>query len=508
MPDHVETEFKLRATGPVEVARLDAAIREAGFGCRAIGSRRHVDTYFDDELGSLQAAGIGLRIRDDGRTRQATGKQRGQRSNGLFVRTEVEVAWPDADAPRRAALLPGNLRDMVEPFVLDRPLTPVLRLATTREVRSLRYAERDLAEVTLDHVEASHRGHGVTFTEIEIEVLDDVPSCERLAAAFVEQLPVQPAEDDKPTHAAVLLGQHVETPPKHPVTAEMLTGEALVVVARRHVEELRHAEVAVRGDEAPEHLHTMRVAVRRLRGLVHAFRGAWPDDLTTTMQSHLRETGRQLGVLRDLDAGIGNLAADIERLPEGLRATAMGLLPWIETRRREECARLLAWLRSDTRLAAFRHLVDTLGTPAPRELAVRPITAVVAKQLERLVDVARERANTLPPDLPFGPAHALRIATKRLRYLAEEFAELPGHDYTKSLTALADLQSDLGTICDHEQATRQLLAWIPQARTPAEAAALGGLATLHTRAAQRARRIARRTLARTNRKKVWRRFQD
>src|SRR5436190_7457692 len=124
MPDNIETEFKLRATRPLEVAVVDAAVRELGFGCRAVATTEHVDTYLDDGDGSLGRAGIGLRLRSARGGNRVTYKARGSHSNGKFVREEHEAEWPDAAAPRTARELPPLLRDAVEPFVLDRVLVP------------------------------------------------------------------------------------------------------------------------------------------------------------------------------------------------------------------------------------------------------------------------------------------------------------------------------------------------------------------------------------------------
>jgi len=97
-----------------------------------------------------------------------------------------------------------------------------------------------------------------------------------------------------------------------------------------------------------------------------------------------------------------------------------------------------------------------------------------------------------------------------LRYLAEEFADLPGHDYGKSLQAVVQLQQALGQVCDHEVAMQRLLGWLGDpalsASGPTAPAVLGGLATRHALLAKKARKKAARCLERTDRKKVWRRF--
>ncbi len=53
---------------------------------------------------------------------------------------------------------------------------------------------------------------------------------------------------------------------------------------------LRASEAALRADRAPESLHAMRVALRRLRSLVRAFRDLWPQAAVDLAQAQLAET--------------------------------------------------------------------------------------------------------------------------------------------------------------------------------------------------------------------------
>ena len=131
--------------------------------------------------------------------------------------------------------------------------------------------------------------------------------------------------------------------------------------------------------------------------------------------------------------------------------------------------------------------------------------------LAKAITTVRKLADAISPELPTAKAHELRIATKRLRYLAEEFTALSTHDCEEALLALTKLQQDLGTVCDHEVGAQRLLGWIGAAAAASHdgtmtAAALGALASRHTMLARKARKAAAKCLARTNRKRVWRQF--
>ncbi len=511
MQRDVETEFKLRATGDLEVPAIDAAVREAGFVPRAADTRRHVDAYLDDARGSLRRAGIGLRLRDVGGSRDLTCKMRGQRNGSLFVRDEWTAPWQLATAPCTAAELPPPLRDAVEPFVLDRPLVEALQLVTRRDRRTLQSDSRDLCELAIDHVQATAAGRSASFVEVEIEVFDDLPGCERLADRLARGLPLQTADDDKPGHAAALLGLQRDPNGTAPVRASMPVGEAVAAIVRPLLLELQHAEAGVRRDDDDAHLHAMRVASRRLRALLGSFGDLWPASERKWLLEHLGETGRRLGALRDLDVVLVDLPPAIDRLPTSLRRASPAVLDWIGRCRRNTRAQVVQWLGSAARLSDQRRLCDAIAALPFGDAAAEPLADELPRRLTRATRRVRKLARSMDAGLPFEPLHRLRLACKRLRYLAEAFGALPGHDYDKSVAAVARLQQSLGTVCDHELATRRLGEWIPSAAAAIGdnlhvAALLGALASRAALAAERSRKRAGRDLARVDRKRVYRRF--
>jgi adenylate cyclase len=513
--DHaIETEFKLRAVRDLEVAAVDAALRGAGFVAGSSDAGQHVDVYLDDGEGSLRRAGLGLRLRENRSERRLTCKARGERNGSRFVRTEWDAAWSSPSLPHTAGDLPDVLRDRVEPFVLDRPLVEILRLSTHRDRRLLQRDQRDLCELAIDRVQAAAAGRAATFCEVEIEALDDVPTCEQLADRLLQTLPLQPAADDKPGHASALLGLQRPAPSPMQLAPTTPVGAAIATIAAPHLLALQQAEIGVRRDEHPEHLHAMRVALRRLRAIVRSFRDLWPAAESQRLLEHLGESGRRLGELRDLDVLLTDLPPAIERLPAPLQQPRDAVLEWIGDQRRRTVAQVQAWLRSPARLADQRHLVALLdGTAITAAASESELAVALPPRLAAAARKVRKLAAALPPDLPLAPLHALRIACKRLRYLAEEFQSLPGLDWAKSLARLVRLQQALGTVCDRENAAARLIAWIPAAAAAtgdgvAVAAMLGGVAARTAADAARARQRARRALARAHRPKVYRRFES
>lgn len=505
MHDPVETEFKLRATGPLEVAAVDACLRTLA-NVRESSSRRHVDTYLDDARGSLRTAGIGLRLRRVGDEALLCCKGSARIVDGRFERHELELPWPHANLPQHAGDLPPELADRVEPFTRLGALLPFLELTTWRDLRLVAHAGNDVCELVVDQVSASAEGRSAAFAEIELEVLDDLATTEQLATALRQRLPLAAAQHDKPTHAAVLLGLP-QPAPFVAWTAATPLGEALRRIVATHGAAMLAAEAAVRaGDDGPG-LHTLRVAIRRLRSLVRSCREAWPAEPAERALARLAEFGRTCGACRDHDVMLELVADGCTRLPTALRAAAEGVQTQLREQRDAAAASLRQHLRSAEHLRGLDALfadLDTIAADAPA--AATPLAAALPHHFAPATARVRKLLDKLPSDLPLAAVHELRLAVKRLRYLAEEFVDLPGHDFARALARLAAVQQALGGICDAEAAAERLAHAATTADRTEAAAALGALAMWQHHRAARARAAAEKALARADRKKVWRRF--
>lgn len=512
MTKHAETEYKLRASRPIETAAVDGALRELGVAWQATATRLHSDLYLDDELGNLRTAGIGLRLRRTAGDRRLECKVGGEPVDGLFVRREFAADWPEEALPASAGALPAVLRDHVEPFVLDRPLVPFVHLVTRRDVRRIGRNGDDLCEIAIDEVQATAGERSVTFHEVEIEFQGAASDGHWLASALQQALPLEPASDDKPAYAARTLGLPLAADARR---APDLLGPISHVVerlTRQHLAAMRAAEVGVRIDRTPEDVHRMRVAARRLRSLVRAFRDLWPDEVAARLLELLATGSHELGIVRDLDVLIESLGRGCSRLPTLLRPAAEGVTAWIVGQRDAARDTLQATLRQPERLARQVEVERCLraidhGTPHASASAAVDGPRRIAHAANRV----RKLLRTLDPELPIRPLHELRIACKRLRYVAEQFADLPGLAHGRALGRLIELQQTAGTLCDHGTAEARLLDWLrPASACSADgalaAAALGGLAAQHALAAGKARKAVARAIRRLDRKRWWRSF--
>ena len=504
-----ETEFKLRAHGSLEVAAVDAALRELAAIDRT-SSAQHRDLYLDDAAGSLQRAGIGLRLRRRADRAELCVKTRARIAAGRFDRLELEVAWPSADAPHFAHELPPLLRDQVEPFVLLSPLVQCLELRVHRDLRVVRCDDRPVCELVVDHVEAFAADRSFAFAEIELEVLEDAATVEQLALALRARLPLVPAEEDKPSHALRRLGLSRSSSGPTPLLPETPLGTALRAIVGHHLATLRAAEARVRSEPDPEALHTLRVALRRLRSLVRSCRDAWASDAAEQALGQLAEFARACGPRRDLDVLLATVQDGLPCLPPELAIGHGAVVQRLTAERAQLDATLQERLRHHDHLQAMHDLagqLDRLDDERPQ--VAEPLALALPTRLARAGDRLRRLLRALPADLPLPAVHELRLASKRLRYLAEEFVDVPGHVYVRSLEAIVTLQQALGSVCDHAAAaTRLAMLALGEGVTGSEAAALGGLATWQQQRGLAARRKATKALAAVDRKKVWRRFPE
>ncbi|MGG5885947.1 CHAD domain-containing protein [Falsiroseomonas sp. HC035] len=214
------------------------------------------------------------------------------------------------------------------------------------------------------------------------------------------------------------------------------------------------APVAEAGTD-PTGVHQMRVALRRLRSALKAFRAAADGPALRRFDAQAKALAGSLGPARDWDVFLAGLAAELaEALPDEPRIAAL-----LATGRRHRDAAYAA-LRLQLSGPAFRRLAwDAVAldvrTPwraeASEEAAARrdaplPNLAdhLLARRWRRLTAVGRDIA-----PLPDAEFHALRLDGKRMRYLAELFAPLYGRKKSRRfLDRLAEVQEQFGLAND------------------------------------------------------------
>jgi CHAD domain-containing protein len=384
----------MRASSEHEL-KLDAP---AGFRLPPLGGspltpRVFTSVYYDVPGGSLADVGITLR-------------RRIENGHGVWQlklpadesRLELEAEGGPGQPPEELlALLHAHLRR-----------GPLERVAELRTHRSGELVARDgtTAEVTADEVtvldssEASNE-----FVEVEIELRDGSPEAldeiaDELVSAGAEQGSGLPklfrALGRTPAHGS---------PPRF---FEELRGRL-----RDQLREVERHDPGTRLGRDPESLHDMRVGVRRLRALLRAGSELIATD-TAELDERLKQLGRILGEVRDLDVLLAHLDGQAAELSGEDAKRAGPLLATLRTARSCSRSRLLAALRSDEYLALLDDTARTIDELEPSGSAVT---------LDELADEAfarlRKAVRKLPDDPENEKLHALRKKGKRARYAAE-----------------------------------------------------------------------------------------
>jgi CHAD domain-containing protein len=212
-----------------------------------------------------------------------------------------------------------------------------------------------------------------------------------------------------------------------------------------------------------EALHDFRVALRRLRSTLRAWRPVLGSSVRDRDLRRVRDAARATNAARDAEVLGGWISEAQEHLAEPHRQAAGWLSDRLEHRRRHVLGRGVAgsveeFLRRAPRLARRLAAEDPAVAPEPFGLSLAALLRAQAKALAE----ALARASS-PPDAE--RAHRARIEGKRLRYLLEPLRETPGLGASPAVKALKRMQDVLGALNDARVACAEL------ARTRVEAAA-------------------------------------
>jgi len=191
-----------------------------------------------------------------------------------------------------------------------------------------------------------------------------------------------------------------------------------------------------------EPLHDMRVAIRRLRNLLKAFRKALPRPEADALEARFRRLSKKLGPARDMDVWMRALKS--VRAPDSVKwREFVEHQRKIQNRKRESLRRILAdpsihLLKADFDQFLIRPLEDVPDTA---------LKQIAEKAIRRSLNRVTERSR-LGPSFPARKAHLLRIACRRARYMAEFFTATLGTPTARLARQLKAVQDVLGDVHD------------------------------------------------------------
>lgn len=371
---------------------------------------------------------------------------------GDGFRREIHHRLTEDDAVPEALLRYLHVR------LRGRPVAPVVRLATSRTVVDLLDADGTrLAEICDDEVVSTPQLDGVgphRWREWEVELHAGDPSL--LDAVEPLLLDAGATTDAGPSKLARAL--EPRTPPAAP-DVSWPPHPSVVDVARRYLAaetaRLQEHDPGARID-APDAVHQMRVAARRLRSVLSSYRDLIGRDRAAWLRSELRALADALGDARDSEVMLARLRrlldaqpADRVRGPVRERITAT-----LQRRHREALATATQFMTSG-RYYALLDALDALvreATPADDDRAGDHDAGPASDDLVRVFDRDWKRLRTAvrrAAAVDDGPTreralHEVRKAAKRLRYGMDSVSGVLGKRARRTARAATAITEILG----------------------------------------------------------------
>ncbi|MDO9315807.1 MAG: CHAD domain-containing protein [Burkholderiaceae bacterium] len=462
------------------------AVESAVAGSQPGRRMRLQAAYFDTPKGALAGAGLALRLRKEGRAWVQTLKgalpdgTSMTRSEHNVPRTETGAVVPEID-PRLHAGTPVGEALLTALQRADGELQRVMGTDIWRRARIVRVPGGavelafDVGVIEAGPADAPRR---LPVCELEIELKRGHPQAVVGAAQrWVMRHGLWLDTRTKAELGNLLVRDVAMATPRRAseviLTKSMSPAEALDAVLRSCLEQISvNASQIASGTHSPEHIHQLRVGLRRLRTALRFFDGARlieaiDSESRVALSADAASLFRQLGEARDRDAVSGPLAIELARAlvavgqagdPPSLPASGAEIDPAVLVRHgsvQRLMLNLIARVHSvppavatgvSGRAAVEQPLSASPAAERPEApLTLRKRLALRLNRWHRQILVDAERFDSLDDE----GRHRLRKHIKRLRYAAEfsarVFDERSVRRYLKGLRAL---QERLGTVND------------------------------------------------------------
>jgi CHAD domain-containing protein len=435
-------------------------------------------TYFDTASRDLLSAGATLR----------------RRTGDSDVGWHLKVPDGDARTEIRAELngrgMPKELRDLVVGVRGGEPLKTLATLNTERTAHRIVAGDgTTLAEIDDDHVSATvfgPRRRATAWREVEIELVDgDEGLLDRARRKLLDAGAAAGTATSKLSRAL--------SRPRHDGGPDVSLGGLIRSYVTAQVDALLRSDIDLRRDRDVS--HPTRVAIRRLRSVLHVFSDAFEPDRTEAFDAELSWFAGLLGDVRDrevlrvhLDHALSALPSEVVVGPVAERIDRM-----LGDERDHAKALVAKTMNGHRYFALVRELKAWRDDPAflggcEPDGSVRDRVRAASKKVTN-----RVRGAAAQPDVDEA-LHRARKAAKRARYVAELAEPLMGKDARRMVAAAKSMQEQLGGHQDSVIASQFLLRAAREATAaPGESSFTFGIlwATEQEAAAKTARQARR-----------------
>ena len=404
---------------------------------------------------------------------------------------------------RAARTVPERLQKMVWAHSWGAALRPVAEIDTDRTVHRLVDATGQvLVEVADDRVTARRirptdgsgdaAGAATSWREIEVELVGGGPGLLEAVDAGLRARGLR--ETSSSSELARVLadgGAGRSAEPKAELTARSRAGAVVLAHVSEQVQQLRAQDLPVRLD-APDSIHKMRVATRRLRSALTTFEPLFARDVVRPLRAELKWLAGELGAARDAEVMRDRVSEAVQAEQATLEGEPAVAVPGAELDEAYRSAhdRVLAELdgeRYRRLLVDLDHLVASPPfTERAADAARKRLPRLIARSyagVRRLVEDAATRSDAAEREELL---HDARKAAKAARYAGESVSPVFGADATAFAEAMEAVQEALG---EHQDSvlTRERLRNLAMTTSSTGAAFLYG--RLHALEEVRAQRF-------------------
>jgi CHAD domain-containing protein len=397
------------------------------------------------------------------RSRIVLRRRRGGADAGWHLKLPGSSARTEVHRPLgRGERVPPDLGNLVYAHTRGLPLSPVGRLSTKRMTYQLCDASgRVLAELADDRVHAelfADQGRAVELSawrEVEIELVDgDRKVLKHTGRRLVDG---GAKLSRRPSKFGGLLGSRVDVTPELPAAVAELdrrssAREVIQAYLSTQAAALLEADLRVRLD-APDSIHDLRVASRRIRSSLKTFRRLLVSERARDLEARLRDIGLQLGVARDNEVLLERLLGSLDGLPDTyvlgpVRRRLQEELHGTYLRSRSEA---LSFMQSPAYAALLDDLMRFISDGFVDDVAERPAGKALPRMVRRSsrklvlrVEAAREARDG---DELEHALHQVRKAAKQARYAGEAVEPAFGRAAAQLAKQAKGIQEILG---DHQ----------------------------------------------------------
>src|SRR5918998_1011333 len=399
--------------------------------------------YFDTADLRLVRAGVTLRRREGGSDEGWHLRFGGGRAGG--------EGWGVGGGPPPRPP-PAELVALTRVYTRGGALAPVAELTTRRRRWVLADSRgRSLAELVDDHVRARTMGEQTTtvsWREVEVELGEhgQLALLERIERRLLK---AGAQRADSASKLSRLLADRMPPSVATPSPAAARSaGDVVLAYLWEQVQQLRRYDPLVRQD-APDAVHQMRVAARRMRSALQAFGRVLDRDSTRELTEELKWVAGELGGARDAEVMAERFAAILAEFPDELKLGPVDAALTRTFERRQADAREVAIAALDSeRYLALHDRIDAL-------LAAPPVTARARGKAKRELPKSvrrtyrRVESSMADADRQSGgqrdlALHETRKAAKRLRYATEAVEPTVGKPAARLRKRLKAVQELLG----------------------------------------------------------------